>query len=102
VSLLFKSFMGSFMWSLFQWFYTAENGCGFGAFPTFGMEAYQRLLTRSSIGGTSGGRRERNSPLARVVPSPGGAAAPHLFLRYSLFSSFLSLSHSGTLLGRSP
>jgi hypothetical protein len=56
VSLLFKSFMGSFTWSLFQWFYTAGNGCGFGAFPTFGMEAYQRLLTRSSVGETSGGR----------------------------------------------
>ncbi|KQJ92906.1 hypothetical protein BRADI_3g01520v3 [Brachypodium distachyon] len=42
VSILFKSFVGSFMWSLFQWFYTAGNGCGFGSFPTFGMEAYQR------------------------------------------------------------
>jgi OPT family oligopeptide transporter len=42
VSTLFKSFAGSFLWSLFQWFYSAGPGCGFSSFPTFGMEAYRR------------------------------------------------------------
>ncbi|KAG2655480.1 probable metal-nicotianamine transporter YSL8 [Panicum virgatum] len=42
VSILFKSFAGSFLWSLFQWFYSAGPGCGFSSFPTFGMEAYRR------------------------------------------------------------
>uniref|UniRef100_A0A453MVN8 Uncharacterized protein n=1 Tax=Aegilops tauschii subsp. strangulata TaxID=200361 RepID=A0A453MVN8_AEGTS len=42
VSILFKSFLGSFLWSMFQWFYTAGDSCGFGSFPTFGMEAYNR------------------------------------------------------------
>ncbi|KAI3964552.1 hypothetical protein MKW92_012312 [Papaver armeniacum] len=26
---------GSFVWAFFQWFFTADNGCGFAAFPTF-------------------------------------------------------------------
>ncbi|KAF0934956.1 hypothetical protein E2562_029486 [Oryza meyeriana var. granulata] len=42
VSILFKSFVGSFLWSLFQWFYAAGPGCGFSSFPTFGMAAYSR------------------------------------------------------------
>jgi uncharacterized oligopeptide transporter (OPT) family protein len=42
VSILFKSFVGSFLWSLFQWFYSGGPGCGFSSFPTFGMEAYRR------------------------------------------------------------
>lgn len=42
VSILFKSFAGSFLWSLFQWFYSAGPGCGFSSFPTFGMDAYRR------------------------------------------------------------
>ncbi|KAL6848370.1 hypothetical protein ACP4OV_021664 [Aristida adscensionis] len=42
VSILFKSFAGSFLWSLFQWFYSAGAGCGFSSFPTFGMAAYRR------------------------------------------------------------
>uniref|UniRef100_A0A0E0CDW4 Uncharacterized protein n=1 Tax=Oryza meridionalis TaxID=40149 RepID=A0A0E0CDW4_9ORYZ len=42
VSILFKSFVGSFLWSLFQWFYAAGPGCGFSSFPTFGMVAYSR------------------------------------------------------------
>ncbi|CAL4892681.1 unnamed protein product [Urochloa decumbens] len=39
---ILKSFAGSFSWSLFQWFYTGGSGCGFGAFPTFGLELYKR------------------------------------------------------------
>ncbi|KAL5227147.1 hypothetical protein ABZP36_015412 [Zizania latifolia] len=42
VSILFKSFVGSFLWSLFQWFYASGPGCGFSSFPTFGMVAYSR------------------------------------------------------------
>ncbi|KAJ3685800.1 hypothetical protein LUZ61_014964 [Rhynchospora tenuis] len=41
VSLLFKSFWGSFLWSLFQWFFSAGENCGFKAFPTFGLTAYE-------------------------------------------------------------
>ncbi|XP_072978055.1 probable metal-nicotianamine transporter YSL8 [Typha angustifolia] len=41
VSLLFKSFTASFLWSFFQWFYTAGKDCGFTAFPTFGLKAYE-------------------------------------------------------------
>ncbi|KAG0492060.1 hypothetical protein HPP92_005458 [Vanilla planifolia] len=40
VSFLFKSLGGSFLWSFFQWFYTGGSDCGFGSFPTFGLEAY--------------------------------------------------------------
>ncbi|KAF8659495.1 hypothetical protein HU200_058437 [Digitaria exilis] len=36
-----KAFIGSFMWSLFQWFYTGGSSCGFQAFPTFGLELYK-------------------------------------------------------------
>ncbi|KAG0494154.1 hypothetical protein HPP92_005148 [Vanilla planifolia] len=41
VSFLFKSLGGSFLWSFFQWFYTGGSDCGFGSFPTFGLEAYK-------------------------------------------------------------
>nr|XP_029124454.1 probable metal-nicotianamine transporter YSL8 isoform X2 [Elaeis guineensis] len=41
VSYLFKSFSASFLWSFFQWFYTAGENCGFKAFPTLGLEAYK-------------------------------------------------------------
>uniref|UniRef100_A0A0D9WED9 Uncharacterized protein n=1 Tax=Leersia perrieri TaxID=77586 RepID=A0A0D9WED9_9ORYZ len=39
---ILKSFAGSFSWSLFQWFYTAGQDCGFQSFPTFGLELYKR------------------------------------------------------------
>uniref|UniRef100_J3M5A9 Uncharacterized protein n=2 Tax=Oryza brachyantha TaxID=4533 RepID=J3M5A9_ORYBR len=42
VMALLKSFAGSFSWSLFQWFYTAGNDCGFQSFPAFGLELYKR------------------------------------------------------------
>ncbi|RWR92594.1 Oligopeptide transporter [Cinnamomum micranthum f. kanehirae] len=38
---LFKCFVCSFLWAFFQWFYTAGDDCGFAAFPTLGLKAYQ-------------------------------------------------------------
>ncbi|KAK2367434.1 putative metal-nicotianamine transporter ysl7 [Trifolium repens] len=40
VKLLGKFFSLSFLWGFFQWFYTASDGCGFQAFPSLGLEAY--------------------------------------------------------------
>ncbi|KAG0490197.1 hypothetical protein HPP92_007060 [Vanilla planifolia] len=40
VRTLFKTFVASFLWAFFQWFYTAGDDCGFVNFPTFGMNAY--------------------------------------------------------------
>ncbi|KAG8378608.1 hypothetical protein BUALT_Bualt07G0003200 [Buddleja alternifolia] len=31
----------SFLWSSFQWFFTATDECGFQKFPTFGLKAFQ-------------------------------------------------------------
>nr|CAB3478742.1 unnamed protein product [Digitaria exilis] len=42
VSLVVRSCLGSFLWSAFQWFYTGGPNCGFTAFPTFGLPAYNR------------------------------------------------------------
>ncbi|KAH6809803.1 YELLOW STRIPE like 7 [Perilla frutescens var. frutescens] len=42
VWVLFKSFVSSFLWAFFQWFFTAADGCGFSSFPTFGLQAYNR------------------------------------------------------------
>ncbi|XWS68499.1 hypothetical protein CRYUN_Cryun04dG0095800 [Craigia yunnanensis] len=42
VAVLFKSFVFSFVFAFFQWFYTAVDGCGFSNFPTFGLQAYDR------------------------------------------------------------
>ncbi|KAG8365757.1 hypothetical protein BUALT_Bualt17G0005100 [Buddleja alternifolia] len=39
---LFKSFVGSFLWACFQWFYNAADGCGFSSFPTFGLQAFKQ------------------------------------------------------------
>ncbi|EAY73213.1 hypothetical protein OsI_01084 [Oryza sativa Indica Group] len=41
VNAMFKSVAGSFAWAFFQWFYTGGDGCGFHAFPLFGLEAYK-------------------------------------------------------------
>ncbi|KAL8464833.1 hypothetical protein ACS0TY_034358 [Phlomoides rotata] len=41
VGLLGKFFSFSFLWSFFQWFYTASDNCGFQNFPTFGEKAFQ-------------------------------------------------------------
>ncbi|KAG6484236.1 probable metal-nicotianamine transporter YSL14 [Zingiber officinale] len=41
VWMLGKCFIGSFLWGFFQWFYTAGNDCGFTAFPTLGLKAYE-------------------------------------------------------------
>ncbi|XP_022763957.1 probable metal-nicotianamine transporter YSL7 [Durio zibethinus] len=40
VAILFRSFVFSFVFAFFQWFYTAVDGCGFSSFPTFGLQAY--------------------------------------------------------------
>ncbi|KAL3830649.1 hypothetical protein ACJIZ3_019451 [Penstemon smallii] len=42
VWMLFKSFVGSFFWACFQWFFNAADGCGFANFPTFGLAAYKK------------------------------------------------------------
>ncbi|XVE92894.1 hypothetical protein REPUB_Repub01dG0142800 [Reevesia pubescens] len=42
VGLLFKSFIFSFSFAFFQWFYTAADSCGFSNFPTFGLQAYDK------------------------------------------------------------
>ncbi|KAL3650637.1 putative metal-nicotianamine transporter ysl7 [Castilleja foliolosa] len=42
VWVLFKSFVCSFFWACFQWFFTASDGCGFNSFPTFGLAAFQK------------------------------------------------------------
>ncbi|KAL6850250.1 hypothetical protein ACP4OV_020877 [Aristida adscensionis] len=44
VQALLKSLVGSFMWASFQWFYSAGDGCGFQAFPLFGLEAYRERI----------------------------------------------------------
>ncbi|KAL1807530.1 hypothetical protein ACET3Z_024520 [Daucus carota] len=31
----------SFLWSFFQWFFTAGSDCGFGSFPFLGLKAYE-------------------------------------------------------------
>ncbi|KAL4317293.1 hypothetical protein AHAS_Ahas15G0370600 [Arachis hypogaea] len=36
-----KFFSFSFFWGFFQWFYTAAEQCGFQAFPSLGLKAYQ-------------------------------------------------------------
>ncbi|XP_057773990.1 probable metal-nicotianamine transporter YSL7 [Salvia miltiorrhiza] len=42
VWVLFKSFVGSFTWAFFQWFFTAADNCGFSSFPTFGLKAFSQ------------------------------------------------------------
>ncbi|KAE8698485.1 putative metal-nicotianamine transporter YSL5 [Hibiscus syriacus] len=42
VLVLFKSFVFSFAFAFFQWFYTGLDGCGFSSFPTFGLQAYKQ------------------------------------------------------------
>ncbi|WRX13687.1 Oligopeptide transporter [Theobroma cacao] len=42
VAYLFKSFVFSFLFAFFQWFYTAVDGCGFSNFPTFGLQAFNK------------------------------------------------------------
>ncbi|XP_059453895.1 probable metal-nicotianamine transporter YSL5 [Corylus avellana] len=36
-----KFFTFSFLWSFFQWFYTAGDHCGFASFPSLGLKAYK-------------------------------------------------------------
>lgn len=43
VQALGKFFSFSFAWGFFQWFFTAGDACGFASFPTFGLEAYQKM-----------------------------------------------------------
>ncbi|XP_035817545.1 probable metal-nicotianamine transporter YSL1 isoform X1 [Zea mays] len=42
IATLLRSLGGSFSWAVFQWFYTGGDGCGFQAFPLFGLEAYKK------------------------------------------------------------
>ncbi|KAL6903410.1 hypothetical protein ACP4OV_004223 [Aristida adscensionis] len=39
-----KYFGLSFLWSLFQWFYTGGDVCGFLQFPTFGLKAWKQTF----------------------------------------------------------
>ncbi|CAL5030759.1 unnamed protein product [Urochloa decumbens] len=39
-----KYFGLSFLWSFFQWFYTAGDACGFAQFPTFGLQAWKQTF----------------------------------------------------------
>ncbi|KAJ6766820.1 OLIGOPEPTIDE TRANSPORTER YGL114W-RELATED [Salix purpurea] len=41
VKVLGKFFSLSFLWGIFQWFYTAGDGCGFASFPSLGLKAYE-------------------------------------------------------------
>ncbi|XP_047334050.1 probable metal-nicotianamine transporter YSL7 [Impatiens glandulifera] len=41
VKTLGKFFSFSFLWSFFQWFFTGGDQCGFTAFPSLGLKAYQ-------------------------------------------------------------
>ncbi|XP_074581563.1 putative metal-nicotianamine transporter YSL12 [Curcuma longa] len=41
VRTLGKFFSFSFLWGFFQWFYKSGDDCGFEAFPTFGLKAYE-------------------------------------------------------------
>jgi uncharacterized oligopeptide transporter (OPT) family protein len=43
VQALEKFFSFSFLWGFFQWFFTAGDACGFTNFPTFGLEANQKM-----------------------------------------------------------
>ncbi|KAK1436110.1 hypothetical protein QVD17_01885 [Tagetes erecta] len=37
-----KYFSISFLWAIFQWFYTGKGECGFAHFPTFGLQAWKK------------------------------------------------------------
>ncbi|XP_043717193.1 metal-nicotianamine transporter YSL3-like isoform X2 [Telopea speciosissima] len=39
-----KFFSISFLWSFFQWFYSAGELCGFSQFPTFGLKAWKQTF----------------------------------------------------------
>lgn len=39
-----KVFTLSFLWSLFQWFYSGGDVCGFSQFPTFGLKAWKQTF----------------------------------------------------------
>ncbi|XP_071706939.1 metal-nicotianamine transporter YSL3-like [Rutidosis leptorrhynchoides] len=39
-----KYFSISFLWAIFQWFFTGKGECGFAQFPTFGLEAWKKTF----------------------------------------------------------
>ncbi|PKA46518.1 putative metal-nicotianamine transporter YSL9 [Apostasia shenzhenica] len=39
-----KYFTISFLWSIFQWFFSGGDGCGFSEFPTFGIKARKQTF----------------------------------------------------------
>jgi len=43
--MLGKYFSLSFLLAFFQWFYTSRKHCGFGPFPTLGLEAYNKNMS---------------------------------------------------------
>ncbi|XBI94292.1 hypothetical protein VPH35_030966 [Triticum aestivum] len=40
--MLLKTLFGTVAWSIFEWFFAGRRGCGFQAFPVFGLTAFQR------------------------------------------------------------
>lgn len=39
-----KYFSISFLWAFFKWFFSGKQACGFGQFPTFGMQAWKQTF----------------------------------------------------------
>ncbi|KAL6843721.1 hypothetical protein ACP4OV_026292 [Aristida adscensionis] len=41
MSIMFRTFVGTIAWSVFQWFFSGGSGCGFDRLPLFGYTAYE-------------------------------------------------------------
>ncbi|KAI5011309.1 hypothetical protein ZWY2020_013446 [Hordeum vulgare] len=41
VAMLLKTLFGTVTWSIFEWFFSGGEGCGFQAFPVFGLSAFR-------------------------------------------------------------
>ncbi|CAM8902501.1 unnamed protein product [Rhodiola kirilowii] len=39
-----RFFSISFLWGIFQWFFSGKDGCGFAQFPTFGLQAWKNTF----------------------------------------------------------
>ncbi|KAL0016097.1 hypothetical protein SO802_003166 [Lithocarpus litseifolius] len=39
-----KYFSISFLWGFFKWFFSGKDNCGFGQFPTFGLQAWKHTF----------------------------------------------------------
>ncbi|XP_020180943.1 probable metal-nicotianamine transporter YSL17 [Aegilops tauschii subsp. strangulata] len=42
LAMLLKTLFGTVAWSIFEWFFAGRSGCGFQAFPVFGLGAFRR------------------------------------------------------------